>query len=41
MVEQDPKLKQANIRLALLLAAVALGVLVLFIWATARGGTAL
>lgn len=37
-MERDSKQKQANIRLALLLAAVALGVLVGFIWLTATGG---
>ncbi len=37
-MEQDSKQKQDNIRLALLLAAIALGVLVAFIWVTAAGG---
>jgi flagellar basal body-associated protein FliL len=37
-MEQDSKQKQANIRLALLLAAVALGILVAFMWVTASGG---
>jgi hypothetical protein len=37
-MDQESKQKQANIRLALLLAAIALGVLVGFIWVTAAGG---
>ena len=37
-MEQDTKRRQANIRLALMLAAVALGVLIAFMWVTAKGG---
>ncbi|MGD2073708.1 MAG: hypothetical protein PVG38_02090 [Gammaproteobacteria bacterium] len=37
-MEQDSRQKRANIRLALLLAAVALGVLIAFIWVTSSGG---
>ncbi len=37
-MEQESRQKQANIRLALLLAAVALGVLVAFMWVTSTGG---
>jgi hypothetical protein len=37
-MEQDSKQRQANVRLALLLAAVALGILVAFVWVTASGG---
>jgi hypothetical protein len=37
-MDQDLEKKRANIRLALLLAAVALGVLVAFVWVTANGG---
>ncbi len=36
-MDQDPKLRRANVRLALILAAVALAVLGLFIWTTAGG----
>jgi hypothetical protein len=36
-MKQESKQKQANIRLALLLAAVALGVLIAFMWVTATG----
>lgn len=36
-MDQDPNLRRANVRLALILAAVALGILVLFIWTTAGG----
>jgi hypothetical protein len=34
-MEQNPEQKRANIRLALILAAVALAVLVAFVWSTA------
>jgi len=36
-MDQDPKLRRANVRLALILAAVALAILGLFIWTTAGG----
>jgi len=40
-VDDDSKLRRANIRLALLLAAVAAGVLVMFFWSvTSSGGVA-
>ena len=37
-MDQDVEKKRANVRLALLLAAVALGVLVAFVYMTAKGG---
>jgi hypothetical protein len=37
-MDQEPKLRESNIRLALLLAAIALGILVAFVWVTAKGG---
>jgi hypothetical protein len=37
-MQHNPKQRQANIRMALLLAAVALGVLLAFMWVTSSGG---
>ncbi len=36
-MDQDPRLRRANVRLALILAVVALAILVLFFWTSAGG----
>lgn len=36
-MDQDPNLKRANVRLALILAGVALAILALFFWTSAGG----
>ena len=38
MSDQTPQQKRSNIRLALILALIALGVFVAFVWTTAGGG---